>query len=325
MHSVFLDTATLGSDVDLAALTADGNDWTLHATTESHDVAERIRDAEIVVSNKARLGESQIREATSLRYITVPATGTNNIALDVAASLGIPVSNCVAYGTNSVAQHVFALILTLATRLPDYHRAALDGRWASSPMFCLLDFPILELHDKTLGIVGYGELGKGVGQLAKAFGMRVLIANRPGRTIIDADRVLLDELLVNSDIVSLHCPLTKDTENLITKRELALMPNHAFLINCARGGIVKETDLRDALLNNTIGGAGVDVLSEEPPRGGNPLLSPAIPNLIVTPHSAWASRESRNRIVQMTAGNIAAFMRGSPRHVVNRVTPRKDQ
>ncbi|MCB1755361.1 MAG: 2-hydroxyacid dehydrogenase [Gammaproteobacteria bacterium] len=323
MRAVFLDTATLGPDIDLSPLTADGNDWVLYDTSEPAEVAARIREAEIVVSNKAILDADAIRAAKSLRYITVPATGTNNIALDVATTLNIPVSNCVAYGSASVVQHVFALILALATRLPDYHRAALDGRWAASPMFCLLDFPILELHGKTLGIIGYGELGKGVGRLAEAFGMRVLVANRPGKKTLDDDRLPLDELLKQSDIVTLHCPLTKDTENLLTAREFSLMPAHAFLINCARGGIVNENDLRDALINGVIGGAGVDVLSEEPPRHGNPLLSADIPNLIVTPHSAWASHESRQRVVQMTADNIAAFSRGQGLRIVNSVSPEK--
>ncbi len=316
MRAVFLDTSTLGTDVDLNPLVNDGNDWTLFDATEEDQVAERIREAEILVSNKVPLSGKLLKSADSLRFITVPATGTNNIDLDTAQSLGIPVSNCSAYGTASVSQHVLALILALATRLLDYRGAALDGRWERSPMFCLLDFPVMELQDKTLGIIGYGELGKGVARLAEAFGMQVLIANRPGKTRIDKDRIPLDELLPQVDILSLHCPLTRETENLIGAREFSLMQRHALLINCARGGIVDETDLAQALIKGQIAGAGVDVLSEEPPRSGNILLDPTIPNLIVTPHSAWASREARQRIVHMTAENIKGFITGKLRSVV---------
>ena len=315
--AVFLDTSTLGDDIDLSAMTDNGFDWTLYETSSETEAVERIRDAEFVVSNKAVVSAKAIESATQLKCICVPATGTNNIDLKAANAGRIVVSNCTAYGTPSVSQHVFALILSLATKLPEYRQAAADGRWAQSPMFCLMDFPVMELSGRTLGIVGYGELGRQVGRIGEAFGMNILVANRPGQKELSANRHFLKDLLPQIDVLSLHCPLTPDTENLIGQNELQLMKPEALLINCARGGIVNESDLADALKNGTIAGAGVDVLSQEPPHNGNVLLDPAIPNLIVTPHSAWVSREARQRLVQITADNIAAFIEGSPQNVVN--------
>lgn len=320
MRAVFLDSLTLGSDIDLSPLTSDGNEWQLYPSTEPSQVATRIKDAEILVSNKVPISEELITSHQNLKFITVPATGTNNIPLQAAKNASIPVSNCSAYGTPSVAQHVFSLMLALSVKLIEYNRAVLQGDWNKSPMFCLLDYPIMELSGKTLGIVGFGELGQGVARLAEAFDMTVLIANRPGQKDVTKGRIPLDELLPMVDVLSLNCPLTPETKNLITSRELALMQSHALLINCARGGIVNEVDLATALKNSVIGGAGVDVLLEEPPRHGNVLLDPGIPNLIVTPHSAWGSRESRQRIVDLTAKNIQAFLRGEGRSIVNDVT-----
>ncbi len=321
MRAVFLDSLTLGSDVDFTPLTNDGNGWQLYPSTEPSQVIERIKDAEILVSNKVVISEEALAASERLKFIAVPATGTNNIPLEAATNAGIPVSNCTAYGTPSVAQHVFSLTLALSVKLIEYNRAAIRGDWGKSSMFCLLDYPIMELAGKTLGIVGYGELGQGVARVAKAFDMSVLIANRPGQKEINEGRILLDELLPMVDVLSLNCPLTPETTNLITSRELALMQSHAFLINCARGGIVHEEDLALALKNRVIGGAGVDVLIEEPPRDGNVLLDPEIPNLIVTPHSAWASTESRQRVVDITAQNIQAFLNGEGRSIVNGVSP----
>lgn len=320
MRAVFLDSLTLGSDVDLSPLTSDGNEWQLYPSTEPSQVATRIKDAEILVSNKVAISEELIASNQNLKFIAVPATGTNNIPLQAAKNAGIPVSNCTAYGTPSVAQHVFSLMLALSIKLIEYNRAVLRGDWNKSPMFCLLDYPIMELSGKTLGIVGFGELGKGVARMAAAFDMTVLIANRPGQKKITEGRIPLNELLPMVDVLSLNCPLTPQTHNLITSRELALMKKHALLINCARGGIVNETDLATALMNSVIGGAGVDVLLEEPPRHGNVLLNPEIPNLIVTPHSAWGSRESRQRIVDLTSKNIHAFLNSKGRSIVNDVT-----
>jgi glycerate dehydrogenase len=219
-----------------------------------------------------------------------------------------------------VVQHTWALILALTTKLPDYNLAALDGRWAESPFFCLMDFPVNELEGKTLGIVGYGELGKKVADIGCAFGMEVQVATLPWRhgdnTGGQVDRMPFDQLLAKADVISLHCPLTEETRNLIGRKQLAMMKSTALLVNCARGGIVNEQALVEALEDGVIAGAGVDVLTEEPPKNGNPLLNPEIPNLIVTPHSAWVARESRQRLIVQVAENIKAFLAGEPSNVV---------
>jgi glycerate dehydrogenase len=269
----------------------------------------------VVVSNKVHLDSETIAASPELRFIAVAATGTNNVDLDAARAAGIVVSNVTAYGTPSVAQHVFSMLLALTTRLSDYRAAVADGRWASSPHFCLLDYPIRELTGKVLGLVGHGELRRGVAGVAEAFGMEVRIAQRPGGPA-QAGRVPLAELLPEVDVLTLHCPLTEATRNLIGASELAAMRDDAVLINTARGGIVDEEALVAALWAGTLGGAGFDVLTVEPPRDGNPLLDPDIPNLIVTPHIAWAARESRQRLIDQVAENIERFRAGDPRNQV---------
>lgn len=316
MYGVFLDHASLDlGDLDLTPLQAVVTGLDHYPITATAQVAERIRHAEIVIVNKVVVDAAAIAAATRLRLICVTATGTNNIDLTAAARHGITVCNTRGYGTPSLAQHVMALILTLTTRLDDYRAAARDGRWQHSSQFCVL-FPHRELAGKTLGIVGYGDLGRGVAHLAQAFGMRVLLAQRPGSSDPHPDRLPLTELLPQVDVLSLHCPLTPATRGLIGARELALLKPAALLINTARGGIVDEPALAEALRAGRLGGAGVDVLSEEPPRQGNPLLADDIPRLIVTPHSAWGSVEARQRIVVQTAENIHAFQAGQPRRVV---------
>ena len=315
MRGVLLDLDTLGEDLDLGKLEASLDQWQLHPVTSPDQVADRIAGAEVVVSNKVHLDAATIAASPGLRFIAVAATGTNNVDLDAALAAGIVVSNVTAYGTPSVAQHVFSLLLALTTRLSDYRAAVADGRWASSPHFCLLDYPIRELTGKVLGLVGHGELGRGVVRLAEAFGMEVRIAQRPGGPA-QAGRVPLAELLPEVDVLTLHCPLTEATRNLIGAAELAAMRDDAVLINTARGGIVDEDALAAALRAGTLGGAGFDVLTVEPPRDGNPLLAPDIPNLIVTPHIAWAARESRQRLIDQVAENIERFRAGDPRNRV---------
>ncbi len=315
MRGVLLDLDTLGDDLDLGRLEASVDDWNLHDVTAPDEVAGRIAGQEVVVSNKVVLDAATIAEAQALRFIAVAATGTNNVDLDAARAAGVVVSNVTAYGTPSVAQHVFTLLLALTTKLFEYRSAVIDGRWAASPHFCLLDHPIRELAGKTLGVVGHGELGQGVVRLAEAFGMRVLVAQRPGGPA-QAGRVPLTELLPQVDVLTLHCPLTEATRNLIGAQELAAMRDDAVLINTARGGIVDEAALAAALRAGTLGGAGFDVLTVEPPRAGNPLLEPDIPNLIVTPHIAWAARESRQRLIDQVAENIERFRAGDPRNRV---------
>lgn len=317
MKGVILDIDSLGpEDVDLGPITGLPIEWTIYSNCRPEQVAERIADAELVLTNKAPIGEQELAAASGLRYIGVLATGTNVIDLAATSTSDVVVSNVVGYGSASVVQHTWALILALATRLPDYNVAVLDGRWAESPFFCLQDFPVKELAGKVLGIVGYGELGRGVAAVGQAFGMDVQIASLPWRHDDDPERTPFDSLIHQADVISLHCPLTEETRHLIGRRELAKMKSTALLINCARGGIVDEQALVDALEGGVIGGAGIDVLSEEPPVNGNPLLNPEVPNLIVTPHSAWVAQESRQRLIDQVAENIQAFLAAKPRNVV---------
>lgn len=316
MLGVLLDRATIDTnDIEFDDLESIFSEWRVYDYTSKEEVHDRIADATIVISNKVMLDEAALRSAARLRFVCIAATGTNNVDLQAAKQLDIPVSNVRGYATPAVTQHVFALILAFTTRLSDYHRAVLDGRWQQARQFCLLDYPIRELKGKTLGIIGYGELGRSVAGIAQAFGMKILVAQRPGGAA-QADRVPLDTLLPQVDILSLHCPLTPATQGLIGARELALMKHDAVLINTARGGIVDEQALVETLRAGHLGGAGVDVLTEEPPVNGNPLLAADIPNLIVTPHSAWASRETRQRVVHEVVANIRAFLHGAPRSLV---------
>jgi glycerate dehydrogenase len=316
MRGVFLDVATVSrGDIDFEALKSALPDWTFHDNSGGDEARERVRDATVVVSNKVYIGERELAVAANLRLICVAATGVNNVDLAAARARNVAVCNVAGYATASVVQHVFTLLLALVTHLEDYRRLIRDGAWQRAPGFSMLDFPIRELAGKTLGIVGYGALGQGVAKVAQCFGMRVLIAARAGQPAA-APRVALHDLLAQVDVLSLHCPLTDATRGLIGARELKLMQPHALLINTARGGIVDEAALAQALRDGRIGGAGVDVLSVEPPVQGSPLLAPDLPNLIVTPHIAWASRESRQRLVDEVEQNIRAFLRGEARNRV---------
>jgi len=317
MLGVFLDLDSLDrNDLDLGALRTTLPRWHFHGSTTPEQVAERIAAAEVVVSNKVVLDEALLAGAPRLRLIAIAATGTNNVDLAAAGRLGIPVCNIRRYATPSVVQHVFALLLALSRNLTRYQQAVRDGRWQQSEQFCLLDYPIRELGGLTLGIVGYGELGQAVAQAAEqAFGMHVLIAQRPGAAA-QPGRLPLPELLPRVDVLSLHCPLSEQTRDLIGARELALMKPDALLINTARGGIVDEPALAQALREGRLGGAGIDVLETEPPGADSPLLAGDIPNLILTPHIAWASREARQRLTDQLAANIRAFVNGSPQNLV---------
>ncbi|MGO1749148.1 MAG: D-2-hydroxyacid dehydrogenase [Marinobacter sp.] len=307
MKAVFLDATTLGNDLDLAPLEQATGGMVKHDATAQEQVSERIRGFDTVLVNKIVLTREHFENCPELKTIAVVATGLNNIDQEAARDHGIQVLNVTNYGRSTVAQHTMALMLALATRLLDYDRDVRAGRWAQSDMFCLMNHPIMELEGRTLGIVGYGDLGQGVAERAKAFGMNILLGARPGQSAGEVDgypRLPLDELLSQVDVLSLHCLLTDETRNLIGARELRMMKPDALLINTSRGGLVDEAALADALRTGVIAGAGFDVLTEEPPRNGNPLLAGDIPNLIVTPHSAWASQEARQRIVEITARNL---------------------
>ncbi|MER2096961.1 MAG: 2-hydroxyacid dehydrogenase [Pseudomonas qingdaonensis] len=316
-RAVFLDHSSLDlGDLDLSRLRGCFDELQLHPATAPHEVAERLQGASVAITNKVHLDAAALAACPDLRLILVSATGTNNVDLQAARAQGIVVSNCQGYGTPSVAQHTLALLLALATRLPDYQQAVADGKWAQARQFCLLDFPIVELEGKTLGLLGHGELGGAVARLAEAFGMRVLSGQLPGRPARD-DRLSLAELLPQVDALTLHCPLNDSTRNLIGAAELALLKPGAFVVNTARGGLIDEQALADALRSGHLGGAATDVLSVEPPVNGNPLLAGDIPRLVVTPHSAWGAVEARQRIVGQLAENAEAFLQGNPRRVVS--------
>ena len=316
-RAVFLDHSSLDlGDLDLSALEQCFAELQLYPQSSKAEAIERLQGAQVAISNKVPLDAEVFAACPDLRLVLVAATGTNPFDLAAARAHGVAVCNCQGYGTPSVAQHTLMLLLALATRLPDYQQDVRAGRWQRSSQFCLLDHPIIELHGKTLGLLGHGELGSAVARLAEAFGMRVLLGQLPGRPP-RADRLPLDELLPQVDALTLHCPLNRDTLNLIGARELSLMKATAFVINTARGGLINEQALADALRAGHLGGAATDVLTQEPPQDDNPLLAADIPRLIITPHSAWGSREARQRIVAQISENALAFFNGAAIRVVN--------
>lgn len=316
VKGVMLDAKSIDrGDINFDSLKAIVDEWQFYDSSRETEVAERIDDAEIIITNKVKISRKHLESAKSLKLICVAATGTNNVDLKAAQALSIPVANVTSYATPSVVQHTFCLILSLMIKIGSYQQAVRDRRWQASPFFCLLDYPISELSGKTLGVIGYGVLGKAVADLGKAFGMKVLIAAHKGSKPSEG-RVSFEKFLQESDVISIHCPLTDETRNLIDQPELSLMKSNAIIINTARGGIVNEAALAGALKAGKLGGAGVDVLTEEPPVDGNVLLDEGIPNLILTPHIAWASVESRQRAVEEIARNIQAFLNGEKRNRV---------
>lgn len=317
MKAVFLDKSSLDKeDLDFSVFSKMSVDWDVYEQTSAPDSKERTKDAEIIVSNKVLIDKSVIDNAKNLKLICIAATGTNNVDLDHAKEKGIQVCNVRAYGTNSVAQHVFTALLMLMRSIPQYQAAIKNGDWQKSTEFCLLDYRIEDLTDKTLGIIGYGELGKGVAKLAEAFGMKVIVAERINKKE-SHETVPFNELLSQADVISLHCPLTPETKNLIDIKELTMMKSNVILINMARGGIVNEEALADALLNKKIAGAAVDVLVKEPPEDNSPLLQLDLPNLIITPHIAWASRTARQNVLNQVVENIDNYLLG--KSLVNEV------
>ena len=317
MKSVFLDFATLGSgELDTSRLESAAPALTLLAATAQHEVLERIAGHAIVMTNKLRLDRAIIEGSSDLRLIALSATGTNNIDLEAARERGIAVCNITDYCTPSVVQHVLGVLLSLTHHLSDYSREARDGTWAKGSQFTLLGHRIRELRGLTLGVIGWGVLGRAVAQACQsALGMCVVVANRPGGAPIEG-RVDLDELLRISDVVTLHCPLTPATAGMLNESRLTLMKRDAILINTARGGLVDVEALAIALRARRLGGAAIDVLPVEPPVGGSPLFAPDLPNLIVTPHTAWAAVESRQRCLDEVAANVADWRAGGRRHRV---------
>ena len=312
LKTVFLDYDTVSNgDLDLEPLREASGELILYDSSDTK-IADRIHGADVVLLNKLDLTRELLRGAPRLKLVALAATGTNNVDLIAARELGIGVCNVRAYCTASVVQHVWGLILSLTQHVYEFSRLSQDGSWAKDEAGAVLSQPIRELQGRIFGVVGWGELGRGAARIAEAFGMQVKIANRPG-SAPQSGRVQLDELLATADIVSLHCPLNDATRGLIGARELRLMKPDALLINTARGALIDGAALAAALIAGRLGGAGIDVLPQEPPPDGEPLLNGQIPNLLVTPHIAWAAREARQRCIDEMAANIRDFRNGRRR------------
>ena len=318
MKIVFLDVATYG-DVSLGLFNDIWN-CTIHPVTRPTETIARIADHDIAVTNKVVFDERILNHAAAqnLKLIAVAATGTDIIDKETAVKRGIKVCNVPGYATQSVAQFTMALILGLATRFEKYAAAVRAGEWQKSPVFSLLRFPQQELAGKKLGIVGYGNIGRAVAEMARGFGMEILVGARPGNTKIQLERIGLDQLFRQADFISLHCPLTPETTNLINPRSLSLMKPTAFLLNTARGALIDEAALIEALRQRQIAGAALDVMTQEPPPRNHPIIEAAreLDNLIVTPHTAWSARETRERLLIEVKENIAAFLHGQDRNRV---------
>ncbi|MDQ3621331.1 MAG: D-2-hydroxyacid dehydrogenase [Verrucomicrobiota bacterium] len=316
MKIVVLDGYTSNpGDLSWGDLDALG-DCQVYDRTPDSAVLERGGDAEVILTNKTPLGAETLALLPRLRYIGVLATGYNMVDVAAARAREIPVCNVPEYSTANVAQAVFALLLELAHRTGHHAQSVRDGKWSACPDFCYWDFPLLELQGLTMGVVGYGRIGAAVGRIARAFGMDVLAFRRhPPDPVEEVSFVDLDALFRESDVISLHCPLTAGNQGMIDARRLAEMKRSALLINTSRGGLVNETDLAAALNADRLAGAGLDVLSVEPPPATNPLLTAR--NCIITPHIAWATRNARQRLLRAAVENIQAWKAGRPQNVVN--------
>jgi len=316
MKAVFLDWATMGPGLDASQLRELLPELEVFDVTEDTEIAPRIRDAQFVLTNKVRLTEDLLNDCRELRFVGLTATGTDNVDLEAAARNGVAVCNIRAYCTRSVVEHVFGCLLRLTHSFGSYEAAVRAGEWHKSDAFCLLEFPLRELSAMTLGIVGYGTLGKGVATAGSAFGMDVIVSVRPGANDVSDDRVSFDELLTRSDVISLHCPLNDNTRELFGADEFLKMKNDAILINTARGGLIDSAALAEALRCGQIAAAAIDVLPEEPPVNGNPLLDYEGNNLIITPHIAWATNEARQAAINELGANVEAFIAGRERNRV---------
>jgi glycerate dehydrogenase len=306
---VFLDRETLGATVRAPSFP---HRYVEHQLTETAQVAERLQGATVCITNKVRITGEALRQLPDLKLIAVAATGTDVIDKPAAKAAGVTVVNIRNYAFNTVPEHVLALMFALRRNLVAYTDDVRRGVWQQSRQFCFLDHPIRDIAGSTLGIVGYGAIGRAIGQRAEALGMRVIAYDLVAQEgLVDFPTILRD-----SDVITLHAPLTEQTRHMIGEAELAQMKPTAILINTARGGLVDERALADALRAGKLGGAGFDVLTEEPPKSGNVLLDPSIPNLIVTPHVAWASLEAMQILADQLIDNIEAFMAGAPRNVV---------
>ena len=313
LHIVVLDRDTLVNrpfDFDFP------HTLSSYGTTEAHETLERIRGADIVITNKVVISAQAFAENPQLKLVAVTATGVNNVDVEAAKQNSTAVCNIRAYGNESVAEHAVMMMITLMRNLPAYQRDVAAGLWENSPFFCHLGAPMRDLNGKTLAIFGRGNIGKTLATYAQAFKMKVVFVEHKHAETVRDGYVSFDEAIRSADVVSLNCPLTPQTANMIGEAELQRMKPGAILINCGRGGLVDEAALVAALKYGQIGGAGFDVLTQEPPRDGNPLLKARLPNLIVTPHIAWASQEAANRLFDILLDNINRFVAGNPQNLV---------
>ena len=308
-HCVFLDKNSIDcGDMDFSVIES-LTQLEILDTCSSDEVVAKASHAEIIISNKVNLGAKHFEQLPKLKLICVIATGTNNIDLVAAEKHGIMVRNVKDYAAASVSQHVFMLILALSSGFLEYQRDVKQGAWQNQDQFCLLSHPMQELNGKTIGLIGYGHIAQSVERIALAFGMKVLIAQSFNPANNYENRTDLNTLLAQSDVISLHCPLSDQTKNLIAKEEFSQMKSNAIIINTARGGIIHESDLLDALKTGEIAAAGIDCLSTEPPTASDPMITANLPQLIITPHNAWGSVQARQRLVDGTAKNIDNFLK----------------
>ena len=316
MRILFADDTdiSLNGDIDFSGLQALGEYHSL-ANGSVAEIIEHGAASEVIVVNKALISAAVFEALDDLRLVAVSATGYNNVDLEAARAAGVTVSNVAGYAGDTVPQHAFALILNLATKAYRYAADVARGDWQRSASFTLLRYPTFELKGLTIGIIGFGVIGRGVARIAEGFGMRILAHDAFPIHDSPYANTPLDKLLAGSDFVTVHSPLTEQTRNLIDAAALARMKPSAYLINTARGGIVDEAALAAALHGGRLAGAGFDVLTEEPPGAGNPLLE--APNIIITPHSAWSTREARQKLIDESVENIRAFIAGTPRNVVS--------
>jgi glycerate dehydrogenase len=315
MKITFLDRATIDlNDISFSSLESCGQFVSFPDSTND-EILERSQKSDIIISNKSKITQLVLESCQNLKLVSVIATGYNNVDIDYAKKRGVTVCNVAGYAKNTVPQHTFSLILNLATKMCQYNIDVKSGEWQGSSSFTLLKYPTFELYGKTIGIIGFGVIGQAVAHIATGFGMKVIYYDSNVTYNKIYTSVDFQTLLKESDIVTIHCPLNKETNNLICKKELSVMKPSAIVINTARGGIINEYDLAEALNNHIIAGAGVDVLSTEPPVNGNILFSAK--NCIITPHSAWSTIEARQTLVNETALNILAFINGEKRNVIN--------
>lgn len=315
MKITVLDTNTItNGDISLKPLEAFGDVEYFDLLTED-EIIKVSQKSDIIICNKADITARIMDECKNLKFITIFATGYNNIDVAAAKMRGIVVSNVPGYSTDSVAQHTFSFILELALNISKYNASVMGGDWAAQEKFCYFSYPLMEIKDKTLGILGFGTIGEKVAQIGKAFGMKIIAYNRSEKAASGVEFVSLEELFKRSDFLSLHCPLNEGTKNIVNEKTLSLMKKSAFLINTARGACVNEEALSYALNNDLISGAAVDCLDIEPMKKNHIYLKTK--NILITPHIAWATNESRTRLIGRVAENIKDFIEGNPINVVN--------